>query len=104
MMSVCRPHPEKNAPWSIYTDVVYGWDYPDNDTDDKNSPNVIHPVRILSRYGYPDTYIDRDTWNSGLRLTTAYADKQLLTNITFLDSFEFRVPSTEHCFELQMNI
>jgi len=43
-------------------------------------------------------------WNSGLRPTSADADKHLLANITYLDSFELYVPSAEHRYELHMDI
>jgi len=45
-----------------------------------------------------------ETLNSGLRPTIADADKQLLANITYLDSFELCVPSAEHRYKLHMEI
>ena len=64
--------------------------------------SVIHLVPFLYRYRCSDT--DMETWNTGLRPTTADADKQLLTNITYLDSFALCVPSAEHRYELHMDI
>ena len=67
MMSVCRPHPVKSLTEPFYTDAVYGLVYPDTDTDDKNSLNVIQCVPFLSGYAYTDA--DTETWNSGLLIT-----------------------------------
>ena len=52
MVSVWRTHPEKWLTEPFYTDAVYGWDYPDTDTDDKKSPNVIQLVPL-----YPDKIV-----------------------------------------------
>jgi len=41
----------------FYTDLVYRWDYPDTDMDDKiakNSHHVIHSIASLSGYWYGD--------------------------------------------------
>ena len=60
MISVCCPHEQ------FYTDTVFGYDYPDTDTDDENSPDVIQLVPFLSGYGCADT--DEEMLNSSLRV------------------------------------
>jgi len=46
----------------LYTDEIY----PDTDTDDKNSPNVIELVPFFIRIRNADTDTDPETWNRAL--------------------------------------
>jgi len=46
----------------LYTDGIY----PDTDTDDKNSPNVIELVPFFTRIRNADTDTDPETWNRAL--------------------------------------
>ena len=65
---------------------------------------IIAPLLFLLFHYIPIRMSDTETWNSDLRHTTADANKQLLTNITYLVFVELRVASAVQRYELYMNI
>jgi len=67
-MSVCCSHPQKRLTEPFFTHAVYGCDYADTESHDKNSPKIIKLVLFLSDYGCADTDTDTETWNRGLIL------------------------------------
>jgi len=58
MSCACHPHADKIDLY-LFTDEIY----PDTDTDDKNSPNVIKFVPFFIRIRNADTDTDLETWN-----------------------------------------